>query len=222
MEREEARRADALDRYWDAVLRGEAPDRPVEVGAPAAEVIARLVARLALPGLDVAHQRGRGDLLARIEAEAKGRESRLDGTTLLTIRAPGGSPNGRITPLWWRGLLPVLPARKERRRWALAQLATAALLLLTLGGIFLTFGGGRQHRVAAPGTPAPTADVPLYRGDPARTGINPGPGPASAPGVRWRTVTNGPVEGFAAVVDGVVYSTAAGEGLLALDAATGA
>ena len=186
MERDEARRADALDRYWDAVLRGETPDRPAEVGEPAAEVIARLVARPALPGLDVAHRRGRRDVLAQIEAEAKGNESRRQDTTALSISAPRVSPNGRIEPPSGRGLLPVLPARKERRRWASAQLATAALLILTLVCGYVAFGPLRPDNDA--GQPAM---VPALDATPAAS-----PGPAATVDVLIEaTAENLPVGG---------------------------
>lgn len=64
---------------------------------------------------------------------------------------------------------------------------------------------------AAPEVSAPSAlpsrvgDVLTYRGDAARTGSMPGPGPTGHPSVVWQFQAGGPIESSAAVVDGIVF-----------------
>ena len=67
-----------------------------------------------------------------------------------------------------------------------------------------------------------TAGVPMFRGDPARTGVVPGPGPLGAPAARWRFRAHGPVGSSPAVVDGTAYVGSEAGFLYAVDAATGA
>jgi eukaryotic-like serine/threonine-protein kinase len=65
-------------------------------------------------------------------------------------------------------------------------------------------------------------DVPMYRGNAARTGEMPGPGPAGSPSVRWRVELGGLIgRSTPAVVENVVY-VGSDTGLWALDAPTGA
>ena len=63
--------------------------------------------------------------------------------------------------------------------------------------------------------------MPMFRGDPAHTGVNPGPGFESSPRLLWRFQTGGNVDSSPAVVDGVVYIGSGDEYVYALDAATG-
>ena len=51
------------------------------------------------------------------------------------------------------------------------------------------------------------SDVPMFRGNAARTGEMPGPGPATANGIseRWRNISGISRSSSPAVVDGVVY-----------------
>ncbi len=67
------------------------------------------------------------------------------------------------------------------------------------------------------------SDVPMFRGNAARTGEMPGPGPASANGIseRWRFTTGISVISSPAVVDGVVYVGSDDGNLYAIEAATG-
>jgi outer membrane protein assembly factor BamB len=65
----------------------------------------------------------------------------------------------------------------------------------------------------------PTAAV--YRGNAARTGAQPGPGPASAPTELWQVALNEPVLSSAIVVARVAYVKAWDNKLHALDAETG-
>src|SRR6266581_6683451 len=63
------------------------------------------------------------------------------------------------------------------------------------------------------GSARPTASfhgsVPTYRGDPARTGVMPGPGPSGRPAIAWQFQTPGEPK-QPAIVDGVVYAVSGG------------
>ncbi|MEA2511029.1 MAG: hypothetical protein QOJ59_516 [Thermomicrobiales bacterium] len=156
------------------------------------------------------------------------RQADLAATAALT--PPMTRPTNRRIPPPRREWLPPLPIGGERRHWALAQLATAALLIVTLLAIWVSFRPEHHEAVAPVGgtatpaapTPPPTdaASAAIYRGNAARTGVNPGPGPANLPAERWvfapNTTHTDPV-----IADGVVYSVT-GDGILfAVDALTG-
>jgi outer membrane protein assembly factor BamB len=65
------------------------------------------------------------------------------------------------------------------------------------------------------------ANVPIFRGDAARTGLNPGPGPVGDPVQIWKIDTRGPVYASPIVVNGLVYYGTKEGFLVAADAATG-
>jgi len=72
--------------------------------------------------------------------------------------------------------------------------------------------------------PTPTAadqGVPMFRGNPARTGVNPGPGVERSPKLLWRFQTGDAVSSSPAVVDGVVYVGSQDGYVYALEAAAG-
>ncbi len=70
---------------------------------------------------------------------------------------------------------------------------------------------------------AETSDISIFRGNPARTGAMPGPGPAETNGIveRWRVNTGHPIYSSAAIVDGVVYIGSGDGNIYALEADTG-
>ena len=70
-----------------------------------------------------------------------------------------------------------------------------------------------------PTLPAP--DLLTYRGDAARTGAMPGPGPSGVPGIRWTYRAGAPIQSQPAVVAGVVFLTSWDGGLHAIDLMTG-
>lgn len=84
-----------------------------------------------------------------------------------------------------------------------------------------------EHAVATTAEVSPVAGapagpgVPMFRGNPARTGVNPGPGVERSPELLWRFRTRGPVESSPAVVGSVVYIGSFDHYVYALDAATG-
>ncbi len=68
---------------------------------------------------------------------------------------------------------------------------------------------------------AGSANVPMFRADPARTGQLPGSGPAGDPELSWSLDTGDDADSTAAVVGGVLYVGSSSGTLFALDAATG-
>lgn len=77
-----------------------------------------------------------------------------------------------------------------------------------------TFGTPPTGGVAGPG-------VPMFRGNPARTGVNPGPGVEESPTLLWRFGTRFYTEHSPAVVEGRVYTGSHDDCLQVLDAITG-
>ncbi|MDQ3654277.1 MAG: PQQ-binding-like beta-propeller repeat protein, partial [Chloroflexota bacterium] len=122
---------------------------------------------------------------------------------------------------------PKPPSITLRGRWipALEIAMITFLLLASAAGIWLAGDRGDDPRIVAPsdGTPTveATPDVPMYRGNPERTGQMPGPGPEGMPVERWRIELNGSIDSAPAVVDGVLY-VGVGDGTVhAVDTATG-
>ena len=148
MEHSERRRADALERYWDAAQRGEAR-RGDEVDELAAAVIHHLGVRPPTAELDAAQRRGR----LRLIGLAKTTE---DVTNTLTRSFPssrGESGGLRTSPVarpHWLSL-------PDSTRWSLPHLATAVLLLVTLGFAAVTMSLGRVHVDRLTGQPASIA-----------------------------------------------------------------
>jgi hypothetical protein len=151
MEREAQRReAEALDRYWDAILSGTQRAQPPEVGAAPAALIRRVHSLGAPPpGLEAAQARIWSQLMHRTSRDRE--ETSFASTWIVSSRPPriesngraGGLPDGKAPP----------GVATDRRRWMVAQLATAALVLLTLVAGFVAFRGplhlmGQQERPA--------------------------------------------------------------------------
>lgn len=124
------------------------------------------------------------------------------------------------------------PRRRERpRRNLIPALEIALVIALILGSLGAFWVSTHDNRQAlAPGDATPTAestpvhspDVPMYRGNPERTGVMPGPGIEGDPVELWRVELGGPINSAPAVVDGVLYIGAGDGNLHAIDAATGA
>ena len=141
---------DRLSDVWDAVARGVAA--PISANPRLIETVRALHDRDAVPPPDPAFvARTREELVAAVP----------------TLAAPAGRerivPNGRLEFRSFPAPLRIPPAAPRHwPRWALAQLATAALLIVTLVGSFLAFGPtrpGRQEEApmlvpAISGTPA--------------------------------------------------------------------
>lgn len=124
---------DAIERfarYWDAFAAG-ATNEPDLADPTLAATVSRLHALDNLPDIDPSFQRRlEGSLLGpNVAADV------LPGTTPLPVGDHDlhTSLNGRAVAQPWRVRAPGAPS-PMRRGWSLAQLATAALLLLTLLG----------------------------------------------------------------------------------------
>jgi hypothetical protein len=87
------------------------------------------------------------------------------------------------------------------------------------------FAGGPNRAVlaqeATPASAATTADWPMFRGNPARTGSMPGMGPQGSPTEQWRFQAAGGIASTPAIANGVVYVGCDCDTLYALDAMTG-
>jgi outer membrane protein assembly factor BamB len=194
-----------LDRFWDRLVRGERT-------TPAALPAESAATMRWFQTLDDASAPPRGTL-DRIWQELTAATD--PGAPVATGAIPlrPGPPHGLI-PGPHRP-----PLRRVADHWLMTLLATAALLLVTLAAIYFTLIAARSEpSPAGPPTP-PVSGVPMYRGDAARTGVMPGPGPGAAPAELWR-VAVGKTHASPVVVDGVAY-VAGTEALVAVDAATG-
>ena len=144
-----------------------------------------------------------------------------------------GGASGIAAPVFILGLLSVLVGflrlRRDDRNMARAGTATVVVSSVVLGAALAQTLGFAGSDVAAPATmiaiPTPTPDpaevpaaasengavVPMFRGNAARTGENPGPSPEDRPVVKWKTFVGG--ESYASPVvgtDTVYVATKAG------------
>lgn len=218
MDADEQRRADALERYWDAVQRGEAgAQRPPEIGDLTHRLIARLHARRATPDLDPARERVWQDLRRHVKPKEPDMDATLypPGTRSVPISRP--ESNGRVKPA------PV-PGRTRSfagtRRWLATTAATAILLLVTLAAIYFVLIAASGHHSAAPDGVAPVVDWPTFRGNPGHTGATTDPGITGTPQILWTFTAR---RGFTppVIVAGIVYALSNDGVVHALDAATG-
>ena len=83
-----------------------------------------------------------------------------------------------------------------------------AMLWMLLVALILSGCGGQGQ------------DAPMFRANPARTGVFPSNGPTRLNELAWKFKTDGMVNSSPAVADGVVY-VGSGDRLYALDAKTG-
>lgn len=66
------------------------------------------------------------------------------------------------------------------------------------------------------------ADVPTYRGDAARDGVMPGPGPIGSPTIAWQASLSGPIGTTLVTAGGMAFVAVQDGSLVALDLKTGA
>jgi hypothetical protein len=128
---EDMERDEAVDRFWDQVTQGRL-DAAGELDPADAALIRYLHAADDRPGPTLVFRRHlREELMHALAVPLSSDPSRLP------------LANGRANQPW-----PPLPYVRPPapRRWALAQLATAAFLMLTLVGSFFAFGPGRPGR----------------------------------------------------------------------------
>jgi outer membrane protein assembly factor BamB len=154
-----------------------------------------------------------------------------------------GGASGIAAPVFILGLLIVLAGflrlRRDDRNMARAGTATVVVSSVVLGAALAQTLGFTGTQISPPASvvaiPTPTPDpaevslvagdlgatVPMFRGNAARTGENPGPAPLDRPIVKWKTFVGG--ESYASPVVGgetVFVATKAGS-LVALRIANG-
>lgn len=163
---EERAAADELGRSWDALVRsGSVPDG--EVDPAQAEALRRFHGLGTAPVPEGARARVWRNVLAEVDGPQRPpRDVPLPPTLPGRLR-PTIGPNGRTAAIGAERPSRRLPS--GRGSWALAQPATAALLVLTLVGSFVAFGWGRSDRregppggllgIVAPANGAPPAGV---------------------------------------------------------------
>jgi outer membrane protein assembly factor BamB len=194
---------DQLRRFWDGVVEGRSTP-PEGVDPHLLDTIRHL------HSLGKATPEPDPSFIKRLKEELMNPHSFAVPLTLPASFAP---TDGRAVPPPRRLRISRFP--QNSRSWVFAQLATAALLLVTLGGIVVSFDLLRHG-----GTPN-FEDVATSRGGAARTGEQPGPGPRHAPVTRWSFATGGRLVASPSLADGVVYAGADDGVLYAVDAATG-
>jgi hypothetical protein len=153
----------SLRRYWDEVVQGRPAD-PGTLDPALAETVHQLHARDDAPGATP-------DFAARLLTHLEERMTTMQGNLpppserLRLSMMP--SPNGR-TPI--SSLRPPLPSGRASRPWGrpMTQLATAALVVITLAAAYLAFGPPRSDgegeqlaripaAIVAQATPSPSA-----------------------------------------------------------------
>jgi len=149
-----------LDRFWEDIAAGTPPDAS-GIDPTRADTIRRFHATNDVPGADPAFL----DRLLEDLMEAQP----VPSSILFSTRSSSltTNPNGRSVVSSWRPIFPAPPI-VGRRRWGLAQFATAALLLVTLGVGYLAVGPLRPGpdqpsslpAAVAPATPSAAAATP--------------------------------------------------------------
>jgi hypothetical protein len=140
---------DNLARFWDMLRAGTAPDS-TGIDPAVADSIHRLHAIRDVPGPDPTFV-------------AKTLEDLMNAAAVspFAVTRTPLIPNGRHIPAPWRAFMPAIPASSTRRRWAVSQLALAALLLITLIGGYIVFRPDRHAAVPTPGGTPVTAPSPM-------------------------------------------------------------
>jgi outer membrane protein assembly factor BamB len=213
---------DHLNAYWDAMVGGAAPDASAQAAPDLDPNLLDTVTRARL-----LHRRNRPDPAFALQLETTLMNAFATTYPKSTVIQPVPPKRLVTRPIW-------LPQREEifPRRWSLAAVATVALIAIMLVVFFFNLRNTSQpaHVPGTPAaatptsTPAPTATaepVSMYRGNPARTGVLPGPSLTGAPVELWKLQTGEPVNLGAAVVDGVLYLSGGSQGFEARDAMTG-
>ena len=235
--RDDPRGVEALDRFWDSVVRGT-PDAPGDLDPATRSGVRPFHALPDVPG-------PAPSFVARLEEELMSEHVARTTTTPSPVRL--ASPAAPVRP--WRGRRAPSASPARRPVWlrVVEFAAVAALILATVAGALvgraLLPGRDADDHVAAPAVanaspgPAVAEGAAMLGGNAARTGEVKGPGPTTDPEVRWRSTIaadeGGECWSSPIVAGGLVYSscvvTEDHDGkrlqsqslLLALDAATG-
>jgi len=210
------RKAEALLDYWDDVI-AQQPVIPVPPATIPPELGALVRAVHVADAAD--DQPGFED---RLLADLLARQKAMPHMAAMPITSPLSSPRAPSRARRpWR-------LRAPQGRYAMPALEIALVILLILAsvaGIWLANDRDESPQVASPPTATPTVtaptDVPMYKANPARTGVMPGPGLDGSPVEVWHINVPGKVAGQPAIVDGVMYFGADNGDLYAVDAASG-
>jgi outer membrane protein assembly factor BamB len=154
-----------------------------------------------------------------------------------------GGASGIAAPVFILGLLAVLVGflrlRRDDRNMARAGTATLIVSSVVLGAALAQTLGLTGSQIPEPAAivaiPTPTPDpaefpvaageigavVPMFRGNAARTGENPGPAPLERPVVKWKTFVGGESYASPVVGHGTVYVATKAGSLVALQLANG-
>ncbi len=197
---------DHLNDYWNALERNAPPDEVRRLGDkldPARKA--------ALDQARSRYQRERPDpaFLARLETDLMNAFATIPAGTIPLPRQNPSPSNGRIaprTPNW----LPTYSESGKRRKWAIAQLAAAALLIAALLGGYGWFEGRDEQPavIVQPATPEATPGS-------GWTHLKGNAGPTGQPIELWRFQAGGPCNqppivvgetAFAGCGDGILYA----------------
>jgi len=180
----------------------------------------------------------------RPDADRGGSGWLISGVVLLTIAVVTAMGFWITLGLWaagiassiW-GLWQLRSDMAALRGWGIAFAAAACGLIALVGSRSLATSEDTESppllSVSTPGATPPAtavarssgvagfAPVTMLGGDPAHTGQQPGPAPATNPRLAWRFDAGSEVYGTPALADGVLYITTKSGDLIAVDAASG-
>ncbi len=209
------REREALLDYWDDVI-AQSPATPVPPATVPGELGALVRTVHAADATNTDHPVYEDRLLRSLLARQK---------EIAPMNATSATSAPLSTP--WK---PVRATKPHRRavsfgKHVLPAFEIALIVLLILAsaaGIWLV--DREQPRIVAPPVVTQTeatSDVPMYRGNPERTGVMPGPGIEGEPVQLWRAEVGGGIYSAPAFVDGILYFGARDGGVYAVDSATG-
>jgi outer membrane protein assembly factor BamB len=200
--------------------------------------------QFALPDyLLVARERDREERRRRLALESgEGAGLLWLGATAAVLALWIGGGAGIGAPVFALGLLTALIGiwrlRRNPRNMARIGLGTVVLSSVVLGAALaqtLGYAGSPiipSQQTASSPTPTPdpaetpalalaAGEVPMFRGNPARTGENPGPAPSERPALLWKSYIGGESYASPVVGNGVVFLATKGGSVAALDLGDG-
>ncbi|MGC4108275.1 MAG: PQQ-binding-like beta-propeller repeat protein [Thermomicrobiales bacterium] len=211
----------ALLDYWDDVV-GHHPAQPVPPADAPAD-LAQVVRAIQSKAAAAQPKSYQDDLLQSLLATYEETTSMTPTLSAPALPARGARPAPPTRPRSGQ------PHRIPIRHWGSVALRVALVLLLaflTASGIWLFTRHDGNQQIATPPVATPTVnaspDVPMYRGNAARTGVFPGPELDGEPTILWQTQLGDSIGSAPALLNGVLYVGAGNAGVLAVDSQTGA
>jgi outer membrane protein assembly factor BamB len=185
-----------------------------------------------------AREREREERRRRLAESGEGVGLLWTGAIAAVLALWFGGGSGIAAPVFAFGLLGVLVGlwrlRRDTRNLARAGTATVIVGSVVLGAALAQTLGFAGTRLPAPRpalvepTPTPdpaeepgaalanTATIPMFRGNAARTGEQPGPAPLTRPVVRWKSFVGGETYASPLIRDDLVYVATKAGSLVAL------